>query len=72
MDAYNMEAKLVLADIYETVGIPSKAAAVYEDILKWEPDHDKTKLRLSMIKDEEKAKNPNFLAKYFPSLFGKK
>lgn len=72
MDTYNMEAKLCLAEIYENVGVTSKAAAVYEDVLKWEPDNARAKLRLDIIRDEEKRKNPNMLAKIFPSFFGKK
>lgn len=72
MDAYNMEFKLGLAEIYETVGIPSKAMVVYEEVLKWDADNQKAKMRLQMMKQEEKARNPNLLAKVFPSLFGKK
>ena len=72
MDTYNMEFKFGLGEIYETVGITSKAVVVYNDILKWEPENDKAKLRLKLLAHAEQVKNPSLLAKVFPSLFGKK
>lgn len=72
MDAYNMEFKFGLSEIYETVGATSKAITVYEDILKWEPENDKARMRLQMLKVAEAQRNPTLLAKIFPSIFGKK
>ncbi len=73
LEQYNMDFKIGLGEIYETVGIDSKAEAVYEEVLKWESDNEKAKLRLHVLKDQQKrSKTPNFLAKYFPSLFGNK
>jgi curved DNA-binding protein CbpA len=72
MDAYNMEFKLGLAEIYETVGVTSKAKDVYEDILRWEPDNERAKNRLKLLNTAAAQANPSLLAKVFPSLFGKK
>lgn len=74
MDAYNMDFKLGLGEIYETVGIASKAAGVYREILKWDPDHERAKFRLSLVEKLEQSNKPpkGFLEKMFPSLFDKK
>ena len=72
MDSYNVEFKLFLGEIYETVGIMSKAQKVYEDVLKWEPENDKATTRIAMLKHAEAKANPSLLAKIFPSIFGKK
>jgi tetratricopeptide (TPR) repeat protein len=72
LDTYNIEFKLGLGEIYETVGVASKAQKVYEDVLRWDADNEKAKFRLNMMKDEESRRNPSVLAKIFPSIFGKK
>ncbi|CAN5342697.1 hypothetical protein BH09SUM1_BH09SUM1_23040 [soil metagenome] len=72
MDAYNMEFKLALGELYETVGITSKAQKVYEDVMKWEPENQKAKMKLSLMRTAEAQKNPTMMAKIFPSIFGKK
>ena len=72
LDGYNVEFKMGLGEIYETVGASSKAVTVYEDVLKWEPENDRAKLRIRMLKSAESEKNPSMLAKIFPSLFNKK
>jgi len=72
MDTYNMEFKHLLGEVYESVGVASKAQTVYEDILKWEPDNAKAKTRLKLLKAAEAQRNPSVLAKVFPSIFGKK
>lgn len=72
MDAYNTEFKLGLGEIYETAGVASKAIAVYEDVLRWEPENQKAMNKLTAIKANESQRNPSGLAKYFPSIFGKK
>lgn len=72
LEAYNMDYKIGLAEIYETVGIESKAQAVYEEVLKWDADNEKAKHQLELMKSAEKQRNPSILAKIFPSIFGKK
>jgi len=72
MDAYNVEFKFQLGELYETVGITSKAKKVYEDIIKWEPDNSRAKLKLQDMKNVDAMANPSFLAKLLPSVFGKK
>jgi curved DNA-binding protein CbpA len=75
MDNYNMEFKLALGEIYEAAGVMSKARSAYEDILKWEPENDKAKFKLNMLKKSgaggEQA-GDGLLAKLLPSIFGKK
>lgn len=74
LEAYNMDFKLGLAEIYETVGVASKAKAVYQEILKWEADNQRAKLRLSLLEKSDTGKkgNAGLLAKLLPSLFGDK
>ena len=73
MDNYNMEFKFNLGEVYEAAGVLSKAKDVYEDILKWEPENQKAKLKLNMVKEAIKGQQPeSLLAKVFPSIFGKK
>ncbi|MCC6547143.1 DnaJ domain-containing protein [Candidatus Sumerlaeota bacterium] len=72
MDTYNIEFKLGLGEIYETVGITSKALKVYQDVLKWDADNDRAKFRLKQLESAEARKNPSVLAKILPSFFGKK
>jgi len=72
MDTYNIDFKLQLGEIYETVGSSSKALTVYEDVLKWEPDNTRAKGRISALKTAHAQANPSVLAKLLPSIFGKK
>ncbi|MCC5876586.1 MAG: DnaJ domain-containing protein [Candidatus Sumerlaeia bacterium] len=82
LDAYNMDFKLGLGEIYETVGVTSKARAVYEDVLNWDADNEKAKMRLKLmgISPDKKGKagtakkqeGGSFLAKILPSIFGDK
>ncbi len=72
MDQYNVEFKLALGELYETVGIDSKAKVTYENVLRWDPDNNKAKFRLSLLANKDSKKGNNILAKVFPSLFGKK
>lgn len=72
LDTYNVEYKLGLGEVYETVGIASKAVEVYEDVLRWEPENDRAKLRLKLLRGEtQKTTGKGLLAKIFPSIFGK-
>lgn len=75
MDTYNVEFKFILGEIYETVGVKSKAKKVYEDVLNWEPENEKAKLKLNLMSASEPKKKSvggNILATLFPSIFGKK
>lgn len=84
LDSYNMDFKLGLGEIYETVGVTSKAKAVYEDVLRWDADNEKAKMRLKLLgvdvsKKPKKAGSGgkdqgggSLLAKIFPSIFGDK
>lgn len=82
LDAYNMDFKLALGEIYETVGVTSKAKAVYEDVLKWDADNEKARIRLKLmgvLPDKKgkaapanKQEGGSILAKIFPSIFGDK
>jgi tetratricopeptide (TPR) repeat protein len=75
MDSYNMEFKFALGEIYESAGVMSKAFEVYQDILKWEPENQKAKMKLNVLKQTAKGGGQGgdgILAKLLPSLFGKK
>lgn len=72
MDTYNLEFKLGLGEIYETVGITSKAIKVYQDVLKWDAENERAKFRLQQLEAAESKKNPGVLAKILPTFFGKK
>ncbi|MEO8376520.1 MAG: DnaJ domain-containing protein [Candidatus Sumerlaeota bacterium] len=72
MDTYNIEFKMGLGEIYETVGITSKAIKVYQDVLKWDAENDRAKFRLHQLEVAESKRNPTLLAKFLPSIFGKK
>jgi len=71
MDSYNLEFKLTLGEVYEGAGVPSKAKAVYEEVLRWDAENGKAKARLLNLAAEAHAKQP-FLEKLMPSIFGKK
>ena len=71
LDTYNVEFKLSLGEIYETVGVTSKARQVYEDVLRWEPDNEKAKGRLQILGASDSKSSASILAKIFPSIFGR-
>jgi curved DNA-binding protein CbpA len=71
MDQYNMDFKLGLAEIYETVGINSKAEFIYKQILKWEPENEKAMMALANLRGSSKNKGSGILAKIFSSLFNR-
>jgi len=62
MEPYKLEFKLILADIYETAGVTSKARHLYEEVLRWESTNQTAKLRLSLL-DQEDAKGSVLLRK---------
>ncbi len=71
LDTYNVEYKLVLGEIYETVGVASKAQQVYEDVLRWDTDNERAKARLQFMGADQSKTGGSLLAKIFPSIFGK-
>lgn len=72
MDAYNLEFKFTLAEIYESAGVTSKAKEVYEDIIRWDAENARAKSKLAIIAGSTGPANGGMLAKLMPSLFGKK
>ena len=50
LDPYNIEHKLTLAFIFETIGSTSNAQKVYEDILRWDSDNKQARLCLDSLK----------------------
>jgi curved DNA-binding protein CbpA len=80
MDQYNIDFKLMLAEIHETAGATSKAIEVYEDVLRWDPTNAMAKLKLDVYSKGGKgsrgkallAGSQSALGKLFPSLFNKK
>ncbi len=78
MDQYNVEFKLMLAEIHETAGVTTKAVEVYEDVLRWDPNNAVAKLKLQVYGKGGKGKSSllggsqTALGKLFPSLFNKK
>jgi DnaJ-class molecular chaperone len=56
MDPYNLEFKLVLASVNEAAGVNSRAKAIYEDILKWDPENVNAKQRLQFLNGDSGAK----------------
>jgi len=49
LDPYNIEHRLVMGEIYETVGSKSKAITTYQEILKWDASNAKAIERLSAL-----------------------
>jgi len=41
LDPYNVDYRLLLAEIYEQIGAKSKAQETYEEILKWDPTNER-------------------------------
>lgn len=70
MDAYNIEFKLILADVFEKAGVMSEARKAYEDILKWEPTNKAARMRLQLMAADDESRK-TVLERMLPSLFGK-
>ncbi len=69
LDRYNIELKINLAEIYETVGSTSMAIQAYEDVLKWDANNEQAKQKLALLGGHSKGKG--ILGKFF-SKFKKK
>lgn len=50
LEPYSMEFKMVLAEINETAGVTSRAKEIYEEVLRWDPDHSMAKNNLTLLK----------------------
>jgi len=66
LDRYDIDLKLNLAEIYETVGSTSMAIQAYEDVLKWDANNDKAKHKLALLGGGTKSKGilEKFLSKF--------
>lgn len=47
LDPYNVDYRLLLAELYEASGAKSKALETYEEILKWDPTNERAMLALA-------------------------
>ena len=56
LDRYNIELKINLAEIYETVGSTSMAIQAYEDVLKWDANNEQAKQKLALLGGDTKGK----------------
>ena len=70
LDPYNLEFKLVLAEINEMAGVHSKAKDLYDEVLRWDPTNERAKLRLGFMRDVEHSKK-GFLSRMFGGLLDK-
>lgn len=66
-DPYNVEHKMVMADIHETAGAVTAARKMYEEVLKWEPGNATAKMRLDLLKSKGKS-GGNFLSNLFKKM----
>ncbi len=66
IDPYNIDLKLNLAEIYETVGSASMAKQAYEDVLKWDANNEQAKQKLALLGGDMKGKGilEKFLSKF--------
>ncbi len=55
LDPYNTEFRLILAEIYETAGSKSLAIQSYEEILKWDPNHERALAALEFLRPSKKS-----------------
>ncbi len=55
MDPYNLEYRIILADIHETAGAITAARKIYEEVLKWEPNNQAAKMRLQLLDSQERG-----------------
>ncbi|MGF1571494.1 MAG: DnaJ domain-containing protein [Sumerlaeia bacterium] len=60
MDPYNQEFKMVLGGIYESAGVLSRAKAIYEEILKWDPENITAKQRFNFLNGDTGGKKSFF------------
>lgn len=56
LDRYNIDLKLNLAEIYETVGSTSMAKQAYEDVLKWDANNEQAKQKIALLGGDTKSK----------------
>lgn len=71
LDPYNMEFKMILAEINEMAGVFSRAKEIYEEVLRWDPTNNVARNSLNMLGGGGGAKGGTVLDK-LSSLFGKK
>lgn len=70
IDPYNMDYKLLLGEIYELIGGLDKARNIYEEIMKWDPTHEKTRQKLQMVGSGGKG-SKSFFGSLLKKLKGK-
>ncbi len=63
LDPYNSDHRLILAEVYESAGITSKAVQTYEEILRWDPTNERAARALHELQPKKKS--------LFSRLFGK-
>jgi curved DNA-binding protein CbpA len=66
LDPYNVDYKLVLAEIYESAGSYSLAKKTYEDVLKWDSNNEKAMQKIDEL-DKSKFKG-SFINKLISKL----
>jgi curved DNA-binding protein CbpA len=55
LDPYNTEFRIILAEIYESAGSKSLAIQSYEEILKWDPNHERALAALEFLRPSKKS-----------------
>ena len=55
LDPYNTEFRLILAEIYESAGSKSLAIQSYQEILKWDPTHERALVALEFLRPSKKS-----------------
>ena len=63
LDPYNTEFRLILAEIYESAGSKSLAIQSYEEILKWDPTHERALVALEFLRPSKKSFLKRFLGR---------
>lgn len=71
MDPYNMDYKLLLGQIYEMAGVITKAKKIYEEILKWDPTHEKANQRMELLGFSQKRGSKSFFVNLIKRISGK-
>lgn len=61
LDPYNVEHKIIMARIYETVGSTSNAERVYQDVLRWDPQNLTATRRLAELQGGDKNEKSFFM-----------
>ena len=54
LDSYNIDFKMNLAEIYELAGSTSLAIKQWEDVLKWDNNNDKAKMKINILTNGNK------------------